>query len=432
MTNRVGMLAIAGLVVAGGLRGAPPRLCLSPVLCFTGGAPQSQTPAPEAQTPVAPTGAPSPAADANVDSKTITPDALRAAIDQLGAFEYVDRARAARTARRAPQAMAIPALLQASAEHADGYVRYRSLVLLSSYPDPRVRDEMERVLADPNDRVRAAAYEYFEHHPEPSLLPAMLAAFDKELAEFVRPALVRALAAQGKDPNVQKALIRDVTRGQDFFRSTVIEALGDYKATYAVPAISGVAALEGPLQDDAALALGKIGDKRSLAMLVGLQRTAPRENQPLIAAAICLLGTNCDSHRGYLSKVLTFADKTPGYQELLRGAAAGLAALAVSGDRPSLDALYDIGVPAQDPARAPIALALASVAVKQPLTLLESLENRPDRRAAVDLLRDGFDMLEEDFGEETFFAAIRKAYWAAPESGARRQAAQELIQRLDF
>jgi len=43
----------------------------------------------------------------------------------------------------------------------------------------------------------------------------------------------------------------------------VIEALGDYKAQYALEALTAVARLDGPLQDDAGRSpLGKIGDKR--------------------------------------------------------------------------------------------------------------------------------------------------------------------------
>ncbi|MBU2137229.1 MAG: EAL domain-containing protein, partial [Alphaproteobacteria bacterium] len=48
------------------------------------------------------------------------------------------------------------------------------------------------------------------------------------------------------------------------------------------------------------------------------------EFQPAVAAAICLMGTNCSAHIGYLEKTLTFADTYPGFQDLLRGAAAGL------------------------------------------------------------------------------------------------------------
>ena len=425
MISRAGPFAVAGLIVAGGVGGATPRMCLSRLWCAEALADpltssvQGQA---SAAVPVA----------AKAASAPLTATDLQAAIGRLGAFEYADRAKAAQLVRRAPGPMAIPALLQATGEHADGYVRYRALVLLSAYADPRVPDEMERLSADPNDRLRAVAYAYFERHPEPRLAPQLLAAFDKELAEFVRPALARALAALAADAKVRAALVRDVTRGQDFFRSTVIEALGDYKAAYATKAITGVATLDGPLQDDAALALGKIGDKTSLAVLAGLQRTAPREMQPTIAAAICLLGTNCDTHRGYLARTLSFADKMPGYQELLRGAAAGLAAIAESGDRQALEALVDTGIPAQDPARAPIALALASVAVKSPAAILSALDERPDRSAAVELLRDGFDMLEEDFAEEGFYVTVRRAYWAAPEGSAARATAQEVIQKLEF
>ena len=35
--------------------------------------------------------------------------------------------------------------------------------------------------------------------------------------------------------------------------------------------------------------------------------------QPAIAAAICLMGTNCSAHIGYLEKTLAFADTYPGY-----------------------------------------------------------------------------------------------------------------------
>ena len=151
--------------------------------------------------------------------------------------------------------------------------------------------------------------------------------------------------------------LREVGRGEDFFRSAVIEALGDYKATYAFDALTAVAKLDGPLQDDAALALGKIGDKRALETLAALQRTAPRSAQPAIAAAICLLGVNCESHESYLVETLTFADKNPGFQELLRGAAAGPRRAGASpASRSRSTRCSTIGIPSKDPTRAPVAL----------------------------------------------------------------------------
>src|SRR2546428_995276 len=258
--------------------------------------------------------------------QSVSPAQLKAAIAKLGDLDYATRTNASRLVRRTPAAQAVPALIQAVSEHGDGYVRYRALVLLTGFNDPRAKDSMRESLTSPNDRLRAVAYSFFEHNPDPAMTPPFLDALEKEQGEFVRPALVRALAAQA-DPRVRPALIRDVARGQDYFRSAVIEALGDYKAAYAFDAIAAVAKLDGPLQDDAAIALGKIGDKRALETLALLQRSAARTAQPAIAASICLLGVNCESHERYLIETLKFADKNPGFQELLRGAAPGLAGL---------------------------------------------------------------------------------------------------------
>lgn len=372
-----------------------------------------------------------PPASASSRNVPDTREAVDAVIDRLGAFDYAERVQAARTIRRVRGTLALPALLDAASSHADGYVRYRALVLLAGYDDPRVADQMEAALSDPNDRLRAVAYEYFERHPDPRLIPHFIKAFETELAEFVRPALVRAMAAQGNDPRLQPLLVRDVMRGQDFFRSSVIKALGDYRATYALEAITKVAQLEGPLQDDAVMALGRIGDKQSLPVLAGLQRTAPRQLQPALAAAICLLGSNCDVHRDFLVRTLTFADKQPGFQELLRGAASGLGALAARGDRAAGRSLFEIGIPSNDPTRAPVALALAAFAVANPHELVVLLQERSDRKAALELLREGFDMLEEDLAEELFFVELRKTYFAEKDE-ARKSVIQDVIVGLEF
>ena len=63
----------------------------------------------------------------------------------------------------------MPALLQAVSEHADGYIRFRSLTLLTGFNDPRTADQMQEALASPNDRLREVAYGYFEHHPDRAL-----------------------------------------------------------------------------------------------------------------------------------------------------------------------------------------------------------------------------------------------------------------------
>jgi HEAT repeat protein len=357
---------------------------------------------------------------------------LKDAIDKLGSLDYTTRTNASRVVRRTASAQAVPALLQAVSDHADGYVRYRALVLLTAFNDPRTKDAMRESLVSPNDRLRTVGYSFFEHNPDPSMIPAFLGALEKEQGEFVRPALVRALAALGADPRVRQALTAQVPRGEDFFRGAVIEALGDYKAQYAIDAITGVAKLDGPLQDDAALALGKIGDKRALETLAAIQRTAPKPTQPSIAAAICLLGVNCESHVGYLVEVLKFADKNEGFQELLRGAASGLGTLAVSGHAEAADALATIGIPSKDPTRAPIALAMATIALRNTPMMLTLVEKTPDRDGTLALLAEGFDMLEEDLDKERFFALARRTYWESPATSPRRALMQTIIGKLDF
>ncbi len=371
--------------------------------------------------------------------QTVSPAQLQAAILKLGDLDYATRTIASRTVRRTANAQAVPALLQAVSEQADGYVRYRALVLLTGFNDPRTLDAMRESLVSPNDRLRTVAYNFFEHNPDRAMVPQFMSALEKEQAEFVRPALVRALASVAAGAVVpagvaaaRQALLREVARGEDFFRSAVIEALGDYKAQYAVDALIAVATLDGPLQDDAALALGKIGDKRALETLAAIQRTAPRQAQPSIAAAICLLDVNCESHESYLVDTLKFSDKNPGFQELLRGAAAGLGALAVAGHAEAAQALVDLGIPSKDPMRAPVSLALATVALRNTPLALAMLEKHADRENAIVLIAEGFDMLEEDLDKERFFAFARRTYWESPDNSPRRALMQTLIGKLDF
>ena len=373
------------------------------------------------QQPAAPEGA-----------EVVTAASLAAAIDKLGTVDYAVRMAAARTTRRAAPAMATPALLKAVAEHPDGYVRFRALVILSGFNDPRTNDVMRSALDQKNDRLRAVAYAYFEHNPDKTVLPKLLEAAERESSEFVRPSLMRALAAYGSEPQAREAMTGLVMKGQALFRSVVIEALGDYRGAYATKPIVEVAKIDGPLQDDAVLALGKIGDKSSLSTLSALQRTAPRESQPAIAASICLLGVNCESHERYLVETLRFAIANIGFQELLRAASTSLAAVASSGRAEAAAELITQGGPTRDPARAAIALAVGTVALRNTQLMLKVLEGNGMLEPGAELLRDAFDMLEEDFEEERFFAAVRRAYWQAPAGSPARKVAETLIQQLEF
>jgi hypothetical protein len=368
--------------------------------------------------------------DAPQAAAQVTAAELTSAINALGAFDFPTRMSASRTVRRAAVAQAVPALTAAARSHADGYVRYRALVLLAGFGDPGTPEIMSTLMTDPNDRLREVAYAWFEHHPLPAAVPTMREALVKETSEFVRPALTRSLAAQGAQ--AAAVLLPLIGTGEDFFRGEVIQALGDYKVVSSREQILAVAQLDGPLRDDAVLALGKIGGAAVPETLAQLQRAVPRERQPAIAAAFCILGVNCDAHHKYLIDSLKYAADTAGFQLLLRSTARALGALAGRGDAVALTALFDAGIPAPESSRAPVALALGAAAVRSPAAVLRALEGRADQAAAIELLRDAFDMLEEDFEEELFYVEVRRAYWAAAEGSAARRVAEAVIQKLEF
>jgi HEAT repeat protein len=364
--------------------------------------------------------------------QAISAEDIQKAIDSLGNLDFPVRMNAARTLRRAPAEAVAPALIRAVESHKDQFVRFRALVLLTAFNDARTAPLIREIVSNPNDRLRTVAYMHYEHQPSPSMIPELLKALEREESEFVRPALIRALAAQASDPRVRDALLVEVGRGQDFFRSGVIEALGDYNAAYAVEPLMKIAAMGGPLQVDAVLALGKLKDKRAMETLASLQRTAEREVQPSIAAAICLIGINCDSHVPFIVETLKFAEQNIGYQELLRNSVSALVALANRGNADALAALFDVGIPSMDPARAPMALGVATVAVRNTPLMLTFLERHNNPQAAIALIGEGFDMLEEDYEEESFFAAVRRGYWRADEKSATREIGQLLIEKLEF
>ena len=133
-----------------------------------------------------------------------------------------------------------------------------------------------------------------------------------------------------------------------------------------------------------------------------------------------------------MSETLTFGIKQPNYQELVRGAATGLAALAVAGNEDALRTLIDAGIPSRDPARAAIALAFGTVALRNTSLTLKVLEGQQKLDPALDLLREAFDMLEEDFVEERFFAQVRRGYWQAKPGSPTRSVAEALIRKLEF
>jgi HEAT repeat protein len=355
--------------------------------------------------------------------------ALAAHVTNLASLDYPTRMTAARMIRRAPAADAVATLRAAVDRHADEFVRYRAFVILSSFNDPGTGALVRALLKDRNDRLREAAYKWLELNPDPGMASTLLAALQTEQAEFVRPALVGALAALGSSPSVQRALVTETSRGLDFFRGAVIDALGRHRATYAVDAIAGIATLEGPLQDDAVMALGRIGGPRATAALAAMKAASP-EVMPTVRAAQCLAGQPCEAA---IKLLVDSAGAQGASGASMRAAVNALAALASDGNTAATGALVSLagrGGGIRDQA----AIGLGTAAVRNPGHLISWLDAAPEttRAPATDLLRDGFEDLEEDFGEEQFFAAVRASYWKAPEGSASRTLAASLIEKLQF
>jgi hypothetical protein len=357
---------------------------------------------------------------------------LQRHIDSLSAFDYATRTTAARMLRRAQAAEVVPALAAAARGHADQFVRYRALVLLTSFNARETPDLVRSLLTDRNDRVREVVYRWYERHPNPEFRTTLIAALETEQADFVRPALVRAIAALPPDELVQRTLVAEVGRGFDFFRSAVIEALGERGAAYAVEAIAAVAALDGPLQDDAVLALGRIGGEagsKALAALASVEQVSPGADAARRAAQ-CLLGKECASQIDWLAGA---AENAAGRPEASRAAVGALAAVAQEYPTARL-VMLRLGTTPGGRLREEAAMALSSVALRRQDDTVAWLAaiSEEERTLAIDLLREGFERLEEDFAEEQFFAAARAAYWQAEEGSTARGVTATLIDRLEF
>jgi hypothetical protein len=357
-----------------------------------------------------------------------TANDLKQNIARLSSLEYPVRMQAARLIRRTPDSQSVPALAEAARRHSDEFVRYRSLVLLTAFNDRGTRDLMRDLIRDRNDRVREVGYKWLERNPDPQLTMQLLASLQTEESEFVRPALVGALAALGTDPTVQRALIGEVPRGLDFFRSAVIEALGRHRAIYAIDGIIATSRLEGPLQDDALLALGRIGGTRATAAVAEFT-TGTREAMQMIRGVRCLLGQMCAEH--VMALAATAASDEARTSER-QGAIDALEALAQSRNDAAYAALLRLAK--QSELRERIAVAVASAALRQPDWVVEKIgmADEATRESTMTMVKDGFDSLEEDFAEEQFFAAVRAGYWRAADGSGGRSLAATLIQRLEF
>ena len=149
---------------------------------------------------------------------------------------------------------------------------------------------MRESLASPNDRLRTVAYSFFEHNPDRAMLPPFLTALDKEQAEFVRPALIRALAAVAAARRVTTSRVRArrwsarsrAARTSSAARSSKRSATTrrSTRSTRSPPSPSSTARCRTMRRWRWARSATSARSRRSPR----LQRTAPRTAQPSIAA----------------------------------------------------------------------------------------------------------------------------------------------------
>ena len=208
----------------------------------------------------------------------------------------------------------------------------------------------------------------------------------------------------------------------------MIEAWAAIAPLYAVDGIAATSKLEGPLQDDALLALGRIGGTRASTAIAEFSGGTAEAAQ-MIRGVRCLIGEMCAQQ---IAALVAAASSEEGRPSTIRGAIDALEAVAQSRNEAALSALF--GLAKNSALRESVAVAFASVALRQPDWAVERLNaaDGPTRESAITMLKDGFDSLEEDFAEEQFFASVRAGYWRAADGSAGRSLASTLIQRLEF
>jgi hypothetical protein len=177
-------------------------------------------------------------------------------------------------------------------------------------------------------------------------------------------------------------------RGEDLFRGAVIDALGDYDGKFALADIIQVAKLDGPLQDDAVTAIGSWAGRPSVpCSLRCASRQRPTFSRPCPPRCACSR-LSAPHRKSTSTTTLAFAVSITGtdFQPLLRGVVHGLEMLAERGSERALSALLTTGAKIQDPYRAPVALGVGEIALRNPGLLLRVIANGPrdNRNGAID------------------------------------------------
>jgi hypothetical protein len=143
-----------------------------------------------------------------------------------------------------------------------------------------------------------------------------------------------------------------------------------------------------------------------------------------------MLGDTCAPRIEWLTMTARSSSVRP---EAIRAAVAALGAIAHQ-DAAARAALLDLAQDTPERVTHEVALALSGIALRRPNDVLMWLSAAPEgeRSKVIDLLRDGFESLEEDFAEEQFFATVRAAYWKEAEGSSTRTVVAGLIEKLEF
>ena len=208
----------------------------------------------------------------------------------------------------------------------------------------RVADEPERSPADGRLQLLRA------QSRSARWLAELLAALDKEQAEFVRPALVRALAAHGATTRGSSRSLRPRGRPRRGFLPQ--------RRHRGARRLQGALRLRRARRGREARrpAAGRCGagareDRRQArARDAGRRCSGPRRGRRSrsIAAAICLLGVNCESHENYLDRDAEVRrSRTPASRNCCAARRPASARSASPGHDEAVDALFEVGIPSR-------------------------------------------------------------------------------------
>lgn len=189
---------------------------------------------------------------------------------QLQSSDVGDRLRAINLIRNLPSHDAVMLLLHA-AQDSSARVRYAALSQLGGHPIPDATQVLptlrQALLSDPEVDVRAAAAACLGDLKDPTVLPDLLAAFERETEWLLQFSVIAALGELG-DVGAFDALVSALSHENDLIRTAAAAALGDLGDPRAIPYLEPL--INDPdwqLRFRVCLSLGHIDDAATQPLL---------------------------------------------------------------------------------------------------------------------------------------------------------------------